>query len=47
LKKAVEQAFNKLRQKFEVVWEQPEQKDFPTPPSMPQLAPKSILVRRK
>jgi len=47
LKKAVEQAFNKLRQKFEVVWEQPEQKDFPTPSSMPQLAPKSILVRRK
>ncbi|AHA31091.1 class I SAM-dependent methyltransferase [Exiguobacterium indicum] len=47
LKKAVEQAFNKLRQKFEVVWEQPEQKDFPTPPSMPQLAQKSILIRRK
>ncbi|MFX4304389.1 class I SAM-dependent rRNA methyltransferase [Exiguobacterium sp. A1_3_1] len=47
LKKAIEQAFNKLRQKFEVVWEQPEQKDFPTPPSMPQLAQKSILVRRK
>ena len=47
LKKAVEQAFNKLRQKFEVVWEQPEQKDFPTPPSMSQLAQKSILIRRK
>ncbi|KTR26694.1 pseudouridine synthase [Exiguobacterium indicum] len=47
LKKAVEQAFNKLRQKFEVVWEQPEQKDFPTSPSMPQLAQKSILIRRK
>lgn len=47
LKKAVEQAFNKLRQKFEVVWEQPEQKDFPTPPSMPQLAQNSILIRRK
>ncbi|WP_294748073.1 class I SAM-dependent rRNA methyltransferase [uncultured Exiguobacterium sp.] len=47
LKKAVEQAFNKLRQKFEVVWEQPEQKDFPTPSSMPQLAQKSILIRRK
>ncbi len=47
LKKAVEQAFNKLRQKFEVVWEQPEQKDFPTPTSMPQLAQNSILIRRK
>lgn len=47
LKKAVEQAFNKLRQKFEVVWEQPMQKDFPTPTSMPQLAQNSILIRRK
>nr|WP_285801176.1 class I SAM-dependent methyltransferase [Exiguobacterium sp. s193] len=45
--KMVDQAFKKLRQTYEIVWESAGLEDFPEHPSMKEAEQKAVLVRRK
>ncbi len=45
--KMVDQAFKKLRQTYEIVWESTPLEDFPEHTSLKETASKSVLVRRK
>ncbi|WP_214893261.1 class I SAM-dependent rRNA methyltransferase [Exiguobacterium sp. H66] len=45
--KMVEQAFKKLRQTYEIIWESSSLEDFPEHPSMKEAERKAVLVRRK
>ncbi|WP_029332080.1 class I SAM-dependent rRNA methyltransferase [Exiguobacterium oxidotolerans] len=45
--KMVEQAFKKLRQTYEIVWEISSLEDFPEHPSLKEAERKAVLVRRK
>ena len=45
--KMVDQAFKKLRQTYEIVWESAGLEDFPEHLSMKEAEQKAVLVRRK